>query len=211
MDRTSLRQRAVRLGDATSPYLLWLLLALPALPMLNDAIASDDARVFHRLVHPSGETSARLLIVAMIATPLALLLRGWRGPRWLVRNRRYFGVAAFAYAALHTLFYLVDKADLDRVVGELARFYIWTGWLAFLIFLPLAATSMDFAMRKLGRWWKPLQRWTYAAAVLTLLHWAALHEWRNPTAALVHFAPLVLLTGYRLWYRYMRPRRRQAA
>ena len=61
-------------------------------------------------------------------------------------------------------------------------------------------------MRKLGRRWKPLQRWTYAAALLTLVHWAALHDWGHPAAALVHFAPLVGLSAYRIWYRYLRPR-----
>ncbi len=198
-----------RAADRVSPYLLWLLLAIPAFPMIYDAVASDNPRVFHILVHPSGETSARLLIVAMIATPLALLLRGWRGPRWLVRNRRYFGVAAFAYAALHTLFYLIDKAELDRIVGELERLYIWTGWVAFVIFLPLAATSTDWAVRRLGRWWKPVQRLTYVAALLTLVHWAALHNWGSPTAAIVHFAPLVALSAYRIWHRYGRPRRTQ--
>jgi sulfoxide reductase heme-binding subunit YedZ len=182
------------------PHALWALLALPALPMLAEALTSTDPRIFHRLVHPSGEFAARFLIVAMIATPLSMLLRGWRGSRWLVRNRRYFGVAAFGYATLHTLFYLLDKGALDAILGEAARFSIWTGWLAFVIFLPLAATSFDGAVRALGRWWKPLQRWTYAAAALTLLHWAALHDWGHPAAALVHFAPLIGLEGYRLWW-----------
>lgn len=194
-----------------TPWWLWTLLALPAFLMIGEAISSTDPRVFHRLVHPSGETSARLLIVLMMATPLSMLLRGWRGPRWLVKNRRYLGVAAFGYAALHTLFYLVDKASLDRVVGELDRLYIWTGWLAFLIFLPLAATSFDAAVRALGTAWKPLQRWTYAAAALTLVHWAALHNWNHPAAAILHFAPLIALESYRLWWKFLRPRPVRAA
>ncbi len=189
-----------------SPYWLWVALAIPAFFMIHEALTSTNPRVFHILVHPSGETSARLLIVAMIATPLTLLLKGWRLPRWLLRNRRYFGVAAFAYAALHTLFYIVDKGDLGRIVGEFERLYIWTGWLAFLIFIPLAATSTDYAARRLGRWWKPLQRWTYAAALLTLIHWAALHRWGEAIPALLHFAPLIALSAYRIWHDYGRPR-----
>lgn len=211
MSRNDKQNNLARLADRVSPYFLWLLLSVPALLMIWGAITSDDARIYHQLVHPSGETSARLMIVAMMASPLALLLRGWRGPRWLVRNRRYFGVAAFAYAALHTLFYLVDKADLDRIVGELGHLYIWTGWVAFLVFIPLAATSCDWAIRRLGRWWKPVQRWTYAAAVLTLLHWAALHNWNGAAPALVHFGPLILLSGYRVWYRYLRGWQHSAA
>ena len=59
-----------------NPYWLWALLALPAAFLLNDAFTSENARIIHILVHPSGETSARLLIITMMATPLALVLRG---------------------------------------------------------------------------------------------------------------------------------------
>ena len=145
-------------------------------------------------------------IIAMLATPLMLLFKGWRGPRWLRKNRRYFGVAAFAYALAHTVFYLVDKATLERIVDELPRLYIWTGWLAFAIFIPLAVTSMDYFLRIMGPRWKSLQRWTYPAAVLTLVHWASLHNWGHPAAALVHFGPLIALEAYRIWYWYLRPR-----
>ena len=193
------------------PYWLWVLLALPAVGMTSQALTSDSPRVFHMLVHPSGEFAARALIIAMMATPLALLLKGWRGPRWFKKNRRYFGVAAFGYAALHTLFYLIDKSSMATVVAELPRLYIWTGWIAFLIFVPLAVTSMDYFVRVMGPAWKQLQRWTYAAAVLTLVHWAALHDWGGIGPAMVHFGPLIALEAYRVWYWYLRPSRRQAA
>lgn len=184
-----------------SPYFLWILLALPAAGMLWELTTSTNPRILHILVHPTGETAARLMIVAMMATPLTMLLPAWRGPRWLVRNRRYFGVAAFAYAAAHTLFYVIDLGTLDRVLEQVGRFYIWTGWVAFLNFLPLAATSCNAAIRWMGpKSWKALQRWTYPAAVLTLLHWASLHDWGHPAAALIHFAPLAALEGYRVWW-----------
>ena len=44
-----------------------------------------------------------------------------RTTTWLKKNRRYFGVAAFGYAALHTVFYLIDAATLNKVLGELPR------------------------------------------------------------------------------------------
>jgi len=188
------------------PYWLWLLFALPAIGMTNAALTSDNPRIFHILVHPSGEFSARFLIIAMMATPLVLLLKGWRGPLWLKRNRRYLGIAAFGYGLLHTIFYLIDKSSLDTVMSELPRLYIWTGWIAFVIFVPLAVTSTDYFVRIMGPRWKTLQRWTYAAAVLTLLHWAALHNWNGTAPALVHFGPLILLEAYRIWYWYLRPR-----
>jgi methionine sulfoxide reductase heme-binding subunit len=199
------------LFNRIGPYWLWLLFAVPAIGMTSAALTSDNARIFHQLVHPSGEFAARFLIVAMMATPLTMLLKGWRGPQWLRRNRRYLGVAAFGYAGLHTLFYLIDKAGIDPVLSELPRFYIWTGWLAFVIFVPLAITSTDGFVRRMGRWWKWLQRWTYAAAVLTLLHWAALHNWGSITPALAQFGPLIALEAYRLWYWYGRKRHNPAA
>ncbi len=189
-----------------SPWWLWALLALPGAGMAWELSTTTDPRIWHTLVHPTGEFAARFLIISLLATPLTMLFKGWRGPLWLRKNRRYFGVAAFAYAAAHTAVYLVDKASLDRILAEATQFDIWTGWLAFAIFLPLAATSFDAAVRRLGTAWKPLQRWTYAAAVLTLLHWAALHDWRSPEAALVHFAPLVVLELYRVWWVWLRPR-----
>ncbi|MBX2805216.1 MAG: ferric reductase-like transmembrane domain-containing protein [Hyphomicrobiales bacterium] len=183
-----------------SPYRLWLLLAVPAFGMTMQLTSSADPAVIHELLHPTGEFSARFMIIAMLASPLALIFKGWRGPRWLVRNRRYFGVAAFFYALLHTVLYLVDKDTLTAIIADLPKLYIWTGWLAFLIFIPLAATSSNYAVRALGRSWKPLQRFTYAAAVLTLIHWAALHDWGGVVPALVHFVPLGLLEAYRVWY-----------
>lgn len=188
-----------------SPYLLWVILALPAFGMVNSIVTAESDRVYHFLLHPTGEFAARFLIISMIATPLMMLFKGWRGPRWLVKNRRYFGVAAFAYALLHTILYIYVE-PLDRIIAEATNLDIWTAWLAFAIFIPLAATSMDYAVRKMGTKWKSLQRWVYAAAVLTLVHWAALHNWANPIPALVQFAPLVLLSLYRIWYVYFRKR-----
>lgn len=194
------------LSSLLHPYGLWALFALPAVAMTVAIFTSDDPAMLHQMVHPSGEFSARFLIVTMMASPLALLLRGWRGPQWLKRNRRYLGVAAFGYALLHTVVYLIDKAALDPVLSDLPKGYIWTGWIAFLIFVPLAVTSNNWFVRKLGRWWKWLQRWTYAAAVLTLAHWAALNDWGGLAPALVHFGPLTALEAYRIWYWTVRPR-----
>ena len=177
-------------------WILWVLLALPLIPIgsIFTSGTPDAARV---ALHPTGEFAARFMIIAMMATPLTMLLPGWRGPRWLVRNRRYIGVAASGYALIHTVLYVVDTGTIGGVMDEATRLDIWTGWLAFVIFIPLAATSMDAAVRALGHRWKTLQRWVYVAAVLTLLHWAALHDWGGIAPALVHFLPLGLLSVYR--------------
>jgi sulfoxide reductase heme-binding subunit YedZ len=94
---------------------------------------------------------------------------------------------------------LLDTGTVVLSGGEISKFYIWTGWLAFFIFIPLAITSTNGWIRRLGSKWKLLQRWVYGAAVLTLLHWAALHDWGGIGPALVHFIPLALLETYRVY------------
>jgi sulfoxide reductase heme-binding subunit YedZ len=190
-----------------NPYVFWAILSIPAIPMLADLMTSDNPRIIHILVHPTGEFAARFLIIALMITPLMILLPQWRGPRWLMRRRRYIGVAAFGYAAAHTVFYLIDKGVIAITSAELARTVIWTGWAAFLIFVPLAVTSTDGWVRRLGTNWKPLQRWVYAAAALTLLHWAVLHNWGGSVPALIHFGPLIALQAYRIWWNFNRPHR----
>lgn len=187
----------------------WSLLSLPAIPMIAD-LASGDPRAVHSLLHPTGEFAARFLILTLMITPLTMLLRGWRGPRWLRKRRRYLGVAAFGYATAHTALYLVDEGTAAFAANEMFRLSIWTGWIAFLVFVPLAMTSTDRSVRRLGTRWKTLHRAVYAAAVLSLVHWAALHDWGSIGPALVHFVPLAALEAYRVGTR-LRPRQARPA
>ncbi|MBS3848719.1 ferric reductase-like transmembrane domain-containing protein [Devosia sp. BSSL-BM10] len=180
------------------PYTFWAILSLPAIPMLAGLAANEPGAV-GEVLHPSGEFAARFMIIAMMITPLTMLFKGARWPRWLRKRRRHIGVAAFGYAALHTLLYLIDEGAVAFTGAEIANFYIWTGWLAFLIFVPLAITSTDGWIRRLGSRWKNLQRFVYGAAVLTLLHWASLHDWGGVAPTLVHFGPLGALEAYRVW------------
>ena len=177
-----------------SPYAFWALLALPSIGMMS-AFVSGGASP-HDLLHPTGEFAARFMILAMIITPLKMMFSKHRWPLWLLRRRRYLGVAAFGYALLHTVFYVIDLGSFSAVLADSLKLSIWTGWLAFLIFVPLALTSNDWAVRKMKQAWKPLQRWVYAAAVLTLGHWIFLEYELGP--ALVHFLPLVTLEAYRI-------------
>ena len=65
------------------PYFFWAILSIPALPMIAGLITSDDPRIVHKLLHPTGEFSARFMIIAMMITPLMMLLPGWRGQQGL--------------------------------------------------------------------------------------------------------------------------------
>lgn len=178
-------------------WLLWFLLAVPAVAMCWGA-ASGKADVMD-LLHPSGEFSARLMILAMAIAPLTAVLGSRPWLAWLMRRRRYFGVAAFAYALLHLIFYVIDMGNIDDMLAEILAPGIWTGWAAFVLMLPIAATSNDSAMRRLRAGWKRVQRLVYPAAVLTLLHWIWVHNNLGP--ALAHFVPLAFI----LAARFIRP------
>lgn len=184
-----------------SKYLLWLILAIPAALMVN-RFASDPTAA-GELLHGTGEFSARMMIVAMLATPLRLLFPKQQWTFWLIKNRRYFGVAAFGYALFHTLLYVIDMETIQAMLDELWTPGIWTGWAAFLIFIPLAITSNDTSQRLMRKAWKQLQRWVYPAAVLTLGHWIFVHN--NIGPALVHFVPLAALELYRVYVQRSRP------
>lgn len=177
-----------------SKPLFWLLLAIPAIPMV--AAALQPGADLEELLHPTGEWSARFLVVALALTPLALLFPGNAVLRWLTARRRAIGVAAFGYAALHTLYYVIAMGNLDDMLAEIGATGIWTGWLAMLLFVPLAVTSNDASMRLLRAGWKTLQRLAYPAALLTLVHWITVHD--GLEAALAHFVPLALLQLVRL-------------
>ncbi|KIC11202.1 iron reductase [Leisingera sp. ANG-M1] len=193
-------------------FRLWFILSLPAVLIAFKAGMSSDPQIFRALAHPAAEFSARLMILAMMATPLMLLFKGHEAPRWLCKNRRALGVSAFLYAAIHVLFYLIDRASWAVVTADLSKTYILAGWLGFAILLPLAATSCDYCVRRMGPRWKKLQRWAHPAALLVLLHWAAIYDWAHPFEAFLHFTPLLFLQGHRIWYWYLRPRpvRRQS-
>ena len=193
-----------RLTD--SRWLLWLLLALPA--TVTIVRYSTGATFYGEVVHSTGQLSAQLLILTMAVTPLRLMFgrRGWI--RWLIQRRRYFGVASFGYAALHTVVYLIRTGAFGDILAEAAEPGLLTGWIALAIFVPLAVTSNDAAVRRLRRLWKRLHRWVYAAAVLTFAHWVLTAF--DPVPGLIHLGVLAALESIRIW-KTLRSRRHRFA
>ena len=178
-----------------SKMILWAVLAVPAALVLYRYATVPDIWPGDLLV-PTGEWSARMIIVALMLTSLGQLFPANRAVRWLIRHRRAFGVAAVGYAALHLLFYVRDMESVAAMLAEVGAPGIWTGWLALLCLVPPVLASNDAAMRLLRRNWKRVQRLAYPAAILTLAHWMLVHD--GLASALVQFAPLVLLQALRL-------------
>jgi len=171
-----------------SRSLLWLVLAVPGLWILYRWTAGPVAYGYGHAIGDSGDWAAWLLMLTLAVTPLRLLFRRRRWITWLMRHRRDFGLASFAYAAGHTGIYLADKASLDAVMSDLSAPDLLAGWLALALFVPLAATSNDIAVRALKRSWKRLHRLVYPAAILTFLHWVLASF--DPATAYLHIAVL---------------------
>ena len=181
--------------------LLWVILSIPGVMMLYGfASGRIDAA---DLLHPSGEFSARLMILAMMIGPLVSLFGAKGVLMWLTARRRYLGVAAFAYALLHLILYVIDMGTVKDMLAEIDALGIWTGWVAFAAMLIPALISNQASVRVLRRNWKRVQMLVYPAAILTLIHWMFIHN--NLIPALVHFAPLILLWGARFLKTANRP------
>ena len=174
---------------------LWALLGSPFGFIVATYVYGE--MFYGEVLHSTGEISARLMMIAMAATPLLLMFGGRSFPRWLVKNRRYFGVASFAYAALHTVVYLQKNHSMPDIIAEAMLPEYWTGWVALIIFFVLAVSSNNRSVRWLKSAWKRLHRFVYLAAILMFVHWVLVAFDRGP--AIAHLALLGALEGYRVW------------
>jgi methionine sulfoxide reductase heme-binding subunit len=167
--------------------------------------ADPVAEIEHRL----GLWALRLLMITLAITPLRQLT----GQAVLIRFRRLLGLYAFAYATLHLTAYLVLdlRGYWTQIFEEIAkRPYITVGFAAWLLLVPLAITSTQAAIRRLGRNWGRLHKLVYVVAVLAVLHfwWLVKSDIREPA---LYAGILALLLGWRLWKRGISARRKAAA
>lgn len=173
---------------------VWLLLALPGIAIVLRWIFTPDTYGYGHALAQSGDWSIWLLMVTLAVTPLRLAFGRHNWVRWVARHRRDLGVASFCYAVAHTVFYLWRKGSISLVINELGELYIVLGWVALILFVPLAATSSDRAVRALKRSWNRLHRLVYPAAVLAFLHWAL--SAFDPTTAMIHIG---IMTAIEVW------------
>jgi sulfoxide reductase heme-binding subunit YedZ len=119
------------------------------------------------LEHKLGELALQLLIVGLCVSPL----RRFAGVN-LIKFRRTIGVLAFTYVALHFLVWAVlDVQSISRVLADIIkRPYITIGMAAFVLMIPLAATSNNRSIRVLGAMWRKLHLLTYPIAILAAVH-----------------------------------------
>jgi sulfoxide reductase heme-binding subunit YedZ len=149
----------------------------------------------------TGTWTLVFLCITLTLTPLRRL-SGWTWPQ---RLRRMLGLFAFFYGLLHFITYLwLDQwFDLGAVVKDvIKRPFITMGFLAFVLMLPLAATSTDGMIRRLGRRWGRLHRLVYLVAIAAVLHYWWHKSGKNDYSEVGWYAATVaLLLGWRLFER----------
>jgi sulfoxide reductase heme-binding subunit YedZ len=150
------------------------------------------ANPISELIHQLGLWGLRLLLLTLCVTPLTVTLRK---PK-LLQFRRMLGLFSFTYLALHFLTWLVLDQSLRpaAILADIVkRPYITVGFAALMMLLPLAVTSTQRWMRRLGRRWHRLHQLIYPAAILGCVHfwWQVKADWREPLGYAVALAGLL--------------------
>ncbi len=141
-----------------------------------------------------GEAALYLLIAGLAVTPL----RRHAGLN-LLKFRRALGLSCFIFVVAHFLAWAVlDLQSLGRVWADIVkRPYITVGMAGFALLIPLALTSNNWSIRRLGARWRQLHRLTYAAALLGAVHYIMLVKWFQ-IRPLIFLAVILILLLLRL-------------
>lgn len=163
---------------------------------LRDALGANPIEYITRA---TGDWTLRLLLLTLAVTPLRQLT-GWH---WLVRLRRTLGLYAFFYGCLHlaTYVWLDQFFDWPGIVADIVkRPFVTLGFAAFVLMLPLAITSTNGMIRRLGgRSWQRLHRAIYAVGVLGVAHYWWLVK-KDLTEPIAYALVLTTLFALRLWH-----------
>jgi sulfoxide reductase heme-binding subunit YedZ len=174
--------------------LVFVLCLLPLAHLAWDAVHGTlGTDPVAQLEHRSGDWALRLLLATLAVTPLRRI-SGWHKA---VRFRRMLGLFAFFYVSVHLAIYLaIDLGGFwSQLLGEIVkRPYITVGFAAWLLLIPLALTSTQKMMRRLGRRWQPLHRLAYLIALLGVLHyfWLVKADHREPVLYLAIWIALMV-------------------
>jgi sulfoxide reductase heme-binding subunit YedZ len=186
---------------AASLPLAWLLFAL-----LTGRVMGDQVKFMQ---HVTGDTVLTCLMLTLAITPLRRLT-GWNE---IIRVRRLIGLTAFWYACLHLTTYLVfdQSLSLSEIMADIEKHpWVLVGFTGFLCLVPLAVTSTNGWIRRLGgKRWQRLHRLVYVAALAGVLHYLWLVK-KDVSAPLAYGAVLAILLASRLWLARDRMRVRRA-
>jgi sulfoxide reductase heme-binding subunit YedZ len=170
-------------------------LALLVGKILGNQLGTNPIETLNRY---TGDWTLRFLLLTLAVTPLRQLT----GQQYLLRFRRMLGLFAFFYACLHFSTWIgIDKLfDWDEMVKDvIKRPFITVGFTCFVLLIPLAATSTQAMVRRLGgSRWRALHRLVYAIGIGGVVHflWLVKSDIREP---LIYATILTILLGYRVW------------
>lgn len=165
--------------------------------VLTNQLGANPAEA---LIRATGDWTLRFLCIVLAVTPLRVISH----TPALARFRRMLGLFVYFYVLLHLLSYSwFDMGfDLSDIVKDIIkRPFILVGFSAFLLLTPLAATSFNAAIRKLGaKRWQMLHKLVYLIAGLGLLHFFWMRSGKNNFAEVFVYAGVIaVLLGWRLW------------
>lgn len=190
---------------------VFIIALIPAALLVRDFFQGDlGANPIEEITHRTGTWALTFLMITLSVTPMRRLL----GIGALVHLRRMLGLFAFFYVSLHFLTYIVldQFFELPAIVDDIAkRPYITVGFASFLMLIPLALTSTNRMVKRLGgRRWQRLHRLIYVAAAGGVLHflWQVKVEEPRP---IIYGLILVVLLGYRIWEQRVQARRARRA
>lgn len=179
---------------------------LPFVWLFYSALTNQlGANPAEALIRATGDWTLRFLCIVLAVTPLRVI----SSTPALARFRRMLGLFVYFYVLVHLLSYSwfdmgFDVADIVKDIVK--RPFILVGFSAFLLLTPLAATSFNAAIRKLGaKRWQMLHKLVYLIAGLGLLHFFWMRSGKNDFAEVFVYAGIIAaLLGWRLWQRWGR-------
>jgi sulfoxide reductase heme-binding subunit YedZ len=181
---------------------IWLLALLPLARLVwlgtHDDLSANPVEFVER---STGTWTLVFLLITLSMTPIRLLT----GIVWQVQLRRMLGLWMFFYVCLHISTYVwLDYSFLwaDIVKDIIKHPYVIVGFSAFLLTIPLAATSNSYMIKRLKTNWKKLHQLVYVIAILAILHFWWLVK-KDVTEPFYYAAVLFFLLGIRLYYKYL--------
>jgi len=187
------------LHPAAKP-ILFVLCLLPFVWLLYSALTNQlGANPAEALIRATGDWTLRFVCMVLAVTPL----RSLSNTPALARFRRMFGLFVYFYVMLHLLSYSwfdmgFDVLDIAKDIAK--RPFILVGFLAFLLLTPLAATSLNAAIKAMGaKRWQLLHKLVYLISGLGLLHFFWMRSGKNDFAEVFLYAAIIaLLLGWRV-------------
>ena len=193
--------------------ILWLIFLLPALLLIWQYSTNTlGINPLQKLERTSGNTALLLLILTLCITPsrhymakFCILIKSKDGKRladwnWLIRSRRMIGMYCFFYACIHAATYFFFDLALEWqwfVSDIMEKPYIMAGMTSFLLLIPLAVTSTNKMMRRLGANWRRIHKLIYLIAIITIIH----YWWLTKVGVYepwLYTALIVVLLAYRV-------------